>query len=217
VDLKTLERAVAEDPKNPDARLALGEALVEAGRGSDALDHLRQALLLRRDSFEAYLALGKALLSEGEQIAAIATLEGGREMARKTPSAGEWVPRFDEALTGLGPVKRRSTAPLDDAAFDALARSTLESIARRVRALGGAIEIQQSPTVVVLAAPAGKLGLSEQRTSREIWCSSSLGELRFRYIPSSSRWRAAEGEELISTVGEFLSRALGSRVSLEAQ
>jgi frataxin-like iron-binding protein CyaY len=215
MDLGSLERAVGEDPKNPQARLALGEALLAAGRPDDALDHLRKAMGLRRDYLEAYLALGRALLAEGEHVAAIATLEGGREMARQGGHV-DWVPRFDELLAGLGPVKRKGGAPLDEAAFDELARGELTAIAKRLAALGRDVAIQHTPTVLVFHTKSrAKMGLSVQKGAREIWSSSVLGEIRFRYIPSSTHWRAAEGQELRAIVSEFLTRELGEPVSIE--
>jgi frataxin-like iron-binding protein CyaY len=214
MDLETLERAAKADPKNAAAQLAFGEALLQANRAGEALEPLRRALLLERDRLEAYLALGQALLAEEEHVAAIATLEGGREMAAKAGRA-ELVARFDASLQGLGPVKRRDAAPLDESAFDTLARGELAGVAERLRALGRGVAIQQTPGVLVLEVRGkAKMGLSVQKSSREIWSSSALGELRFRHIPSSKHWRAAEGEELVSTIDKFLSLQLGEAVRL---
>jgi frataxin-like iron-binding protein CyaY len=105
-----------------------------------------------------------------------------------------------------------------EADFDQLARATLAEIATRAAALRRGIVLNQTPSVLVIEVSGkARLGLSEQKSSREIWCSSSLGELRFRYIPSSKRWRAADGEELMSTVREFLSRSLGESIQFEHQ
>jgi iron donor protein CyaY len=213
MDIESLERVVALDPKNPSALLDLGLALIAAGRAADALDPLRHALILRRDYCEAYLALGQALLDEGEQVAAIATLEGGREMARKSADPA-LLERFEAALAGHGPVKRRGTA-LDESAFSEVARGTLATIADRVTATGLDVGIQRSPGIVILdVARRAKLGLSEQKSSREIWCSCALGEFKFRYIPSSGHWRTADGDELLQIVSRFISRETGAAVSL---
>ncbi|MFN0206390.1 MAG: tetratricopeptide repeat protein [Planctomycetota bacterium] len=214
MDLSDLEQAVALDPKHAEARLQLGLALIDAGRPSDALDHLRKAMILRRDFSEAYLGLGRALLAEGEHIAAIATLEGGREIATKTGRV-ELLQQFETALHGLGPVKRRSGAPVDESAFSEIAQKALADVAERVAALGMDILIQRSPGIVIFdIRRKTKLGLSEQKTPREIWCSCSMGEYKFRWIPSSGLWRTADGDELISFLGRFLSRETGGTVSL---
>lgn len=214
MDLSALERAVTLDPNDASAQLAWGEALILAERPGEALVPLRRALALRRDLIEAYLALGRALLAEGEHVAAIATLEGGREMAKKGGRL-DLVPAFDEALAGLGSAKRRTHAPLDAAAFDRIAQSMLGGIAARAAAVSERVSVHATPSVVVLAVAGGrKLGLSEQRTAREIWCSSPLGEIRFRHIESSGHWRAAQGEELLATVERFLTDELGTEVSL---
>jgi tetratricopeptide (TPR) repeat protein len=213
MDLHELERAVEQDPKDPIARLRLGGRLLDEGRAEEALDHLRRAMILKPDLGEAYLSLGQALLSLEEEVAALATLEGGREIAR---SAGrvDLVAEFDALLAGRGPVKRSGAGTIDEAAFTELARSTLASIAQRLSSLP-AVALQRSPSVLVLEAAGARMGLSEQRSSREIWCTSGLGELRFRHIGASGRWRAGGGEDLVSVVGDFLSRQLGARVTLE--
>lgn len=215
MELAALEQAVSADPNNPEARLALGEALLASGNADGALDHLRKALGLRRDYLGAYLALGRALLAEGEQIAAIATLEGGREIARKLGKE-EWGPRFDEALDGLGPVKRRGAGPIDENAFHDIAAKTIGVLSRALQAIPEDITIQQTPGVLVFEVRRkAKMGVSEQRTHRELWCTSALGEFKFRFVASSKCWRTADGDELAAVVGRFLTLQIGDRVTVE--
>lgn len=218
MDLADLERAVEDDPKDPQLRLELGSRLLEAGRGDDAIDHLRRAMILRDDYLEAYLALGKALLAAEEDIAGVATLEAGRDIARRSASEEDraLAARFDELLAGRGPVKRARAGPMDEAAFSEAARAALASIAERLAALPREqVAIQHTPSVLILEARRrAKMGLSEQRSHREIWCTSGMGELRFRHMAASGRWRAAGGEDLMTVVSEFLSRELGRPVAL---
>lgn len=214
MNLETLGAQVAADPNNAQARLEFGRALLAANRPDDALDHLRKALVLRRDYLEAYLALGETLLAEGEHIAAIATLEGGREIARKVGNH-ELAASFDSALDGLGPVKRRGGAPLDEHSFHELATKTIAEVAKRIQQLARNIQIQHSPSILVFdVAGRAKMGISEQRTPREIWCSCALGEFKFRYIPSSKLWRSADGDELYQLVNQFISKQFGESVAI---
>ncbi|MBI3818744.1 MAG: hypothetical protein HY286_08650 [Planctomycetes bacterium] len=208
MDLTELDLAVRSDPNNAQGRLALGVALLEAGRGSDAIEHLRRAMMLQRDFLEAYAALGRALLAEGEHVAAIATLEGGREIARHA-SDELAVAKFDAALEGLGPVKRRGAGPLDDRAFHDVAAKTLAELKDRLARLPLDVKIQFTPGILVFDAANSKMGLSEQKTSKEIWCTSALGEFKFRYIGTSNSWKTADGDELTGVVRGFLARAAG--------
>ncbi len=211
-----LERAVAADPNDAALRLRLGEALLDAGRPDDALDHLRRAMILEPDRVEAYLALGRALVAEEEHIAAIATLEGGRDRAAAL-GRDECVPAFDALLAELGPGKRSGgVGALDEEAFSRIARAELAAVAGRLRALAAPIELSHTPSILVLTvAGRAKMGLSEQRSAREIWCTSGLGEVKFRYMTQSSRWRAGGGEELRSVVAGFVAREIGRSVSLD--
>lgn len=213
MDLSIATKNVEADPNNPELRLELGLALMEAGRANDAIDHLRKAMTLKKDHLAAYLALGRALLQEGEHIPAIATLEGGREIARKLQMEPE-VAAFDAALEGLGPPKRRAAAPLDDAAFRDLARKTLAQVGSRIADRGLDVRMHATPSVLILETCGSKLGLSEQPTSREIWCTSALGKFKFRYIPGGNYWKNADGAELLATVSAFLTRSLGGKVQL---
>jgi len=219
MDLADLERAVDADPKNAALRFELGTRLLESGRADDAIDPLRRAMILQKEFVEAYLALGRALMASGEDVAATATLEAGRDLALTSRKASdvELVPRFEELLAGRGPAKRSHGAPMDEAAFAELARATLASIAERLATLPrGEVALQHTPSVLVFeVARRAKMGLSEQRSHREIWCTSAMGELRFKHMSASGRWRAGGGEDLLAVVGDFVSRQLGRPIRVE--
>lgn len=66
---------VAKRPANPRARNNLGLALAEAGRPGEAVPHLREALRLAPDYFDARNNLANALAAEGRADEAIAEFE----------------------------------------------------------------------------------------------------------------------------------------------
>ncbi|MBL8694567.1 MAG: tetratricopeptide repeat protein [Planctomycetes bacterium] len=212
VNLEELQSAVASDPQSAELRAQLGDALLRHGRAEDALEHLRRALALEPARLEVYLLLGQALAAESDHIGAIATLEGGQALARRAGRA-DLLPQFEARLGELGPGKR-SRAGMDEAGFRGTARAALASIAQHAAELEGVTQ-QTSPDVVVLEARKAKIGLSVQAAAKEIWCTWSGGELRFRYIVGTQRWRAGGGEELMASVAEFLSRNLGRPVAFQ--
>ncbi|HKD99367.1 MAG TPA: tetratricopeptide repeat protein [Planctomycetota bacterium] len=213
MDLNELVQAVQKDPKDAAARVRLGERLLADGKADDAIDHLRRAMILDRERIETWLLLGRALLACGEHVAAVATLEAGRDSA-KAKGRSELQAEFEALLAGHGPVKRAGAGSMDENAFSELARATLASIADGLVASKLPVSMQRSPSILILEAKGAKMGLSEQKTPREIWCTSGMGELRFRWIATSGRWRAGGGEDLLGTVGQFLTRQLGRSVHL---
>jgi len=78
--LIVLERAIEHAPDFYDARVALGHALLEAGRRDEAIAHFRRALLLNRMNADAHSGLGAALLAQGDREAGIAELRRAIEI-----------------------------------------------------------------------------------------------------------------------------------------
>jgi protein O-GlcNAc transferase len=73
--ISVLQKLVASEPRNPDARLLLGSLLMEAGDKSGSIEQLETAVKLRPRSEEAYNALGEAYNKFGENAAAQAAFE----------------------------------------------------------------------------------------------------------------------------------------------
>ena len=57
---------VKEQPGNPMFRFSLGQSLVNAGRGAEAVEHLRLAAESRADWMMPRILLGKALQAAGD-------------------------------------------------------------------------------------------------------------------------------------------------------
>lgn len=70
-----LQKLVASEPRNTDARLLLGSLLMEDGDKSASIEQLETAVKLRPRSGEAYNALGEAYNKFGETAAAKAAFE----------------------------------------------------------------------------------------------------------------------------------------------
>ena len=73
--VKVLERIVASNPRDGDARLMLGAIFTEDGRLPDALAQLEQAVRLKPQSADARQACGEALVKSGNPKAARAEFE----------------------------------------------------------------------------------------------------------------------------------------------
>ncbi|HEX4229581.1 MAG TPA: tetratricopeptide repeat protein [Bryobacteraceae bacterium] len=65
-----LQKVIASNPNDADARLLLGSLFMDAGRGQEAIAQLTEAVKLRPRSAEAQNALGEAYNSAGEAKAA---------------------------------------------------------------------------------------------------------------------------------------------------
>jgi tetratricopeptide (TPR) repeat protein len=72
---RLLERSLALDPSRPETRLALGQALLDAGRPREAIPHLRGALDAGYRLDLAGFALVQALAADGQGVEAAARLE----------------------------------------------------------------------------------------------------------------------------------------------
>jgi tetratricopeptide (TPR) repeat protein len=70
-----LERSLALDPSRPETRLALGQALFDAGRPRDAIPYLREALDAGYRPDLAGFSLVQALAAAGDEAEAAARLE----------------------------------------------------------------------------------------------------------------------------------------------
>ena len=70
-----LEKRVATDPRDADARLLLGSLLTEAGQGPEAIAQLTEAVKLRPHSAEAQNALGETYNRFGDAKAARGAFE----------------------------------------------------------------------------------------------------------------------------------------------
>lgn len=68
---------------SPMLRLSLANALVAAGRATDAIPHLERALELDSGYSAAWKLLGKTLLDTGEPARALDTCERGIAVARE--------------------------------------------------------------------------------------------------------------------------------------
>ena len=73
--ISVLQKLVASEPRNTDARLLLGSLLMEDGDKSASIEQLETAVKLRPRSEEAYNALGEAYNKFGETAAAKAAFE----------------------------------------------------------------------------------------------------------------------------------------------
>ena len=72
---------VAKVPDNMLFRFSLGQALYEAGRGSEAIEHLERCAASRDDWMLPRILLGKALLEAGHSERARPILETALELA----------------------------------------------------------------------------------------------------------------------------------------
>jgi cytochrome c-type biogenesis protein CcmH len=69
------EASVARDPRDVVALVALGDAYLDAGRSSDAVNAYLRALEIEPDNIQASLALGVVLLSAGQPAEALALFD----------------------------------------------------------------------------------------------------------------------------------------------
>jgi predicted TPR repeat methyltransferase len=123
IALGSLERARAAAPNTPDILVSLGEALVAAGRPTDALPHLLAAIRLAPRSAPAFAMLADAQLESGDRQAAlrtyrkVLTLDGKSQLAAHMVAALEsesahgapgyvsglfdaYAPTFEQHVTG---------------------------------------------------------------------------------------------------------------------
>jgi tetratricopeptide (TPR) repeat protein len=109
--IELLERAVALDPRFAPAHAALGNLLLRAGRGYEALLAYRLAAQLAPDFAEAQLAVGELLHTAGDADGARAVFAQGLRARRVFPAPqARSVPRV---LLLLSPLGWSANVPLD--------------------------------------------------------------------------------------------------------
>ncbi len=81
-----LRRAVAQDPKLPEAPYTLAVVLWQTGRPTEAIPFLRTAIALRPDGADAHYVLGTILRQQGELDEALAEF---RETVRRRPDSAD--------------------------------------------------------------------------------------------------------------------------------
>ncbi len=79
--IQTFQAKVAERPDNLLFRFSLAQALCEAGRDLEAIEHLEHCTASRDDWMLPRILLGKALLKKGAPDAARPILEKALELA----------------------------------------------------------------------------------------------------------------------------------------
>lgn len=79
--LEQFERLAAQQPANPMFRFSLAQALIAAGRGSEAVPHLEYCAASRADWMVARILLGKELLHAGRRAEARPVLEEALRLA----------------------------------------------------------------------------------------------------------------------------------------
>lgn len=79
--IKTFQSKVADKPDNVLFRFSLAQALCEAGRSHEAIEHLEHCVASRADWMLPRILLGKALLAKGEPAAARPILEDALALA----------------------------------------------------------------------------------------------------------------------------------------
>jgi predicted Zn-dependent protease len=79
--INIFQNKVANSPDNLLFRFSLGQALYEAGRGSEAIEHLERCAASRDDWMLPRILLGKALLEAGQPERARPILEAALELA----------------------------------------------------------------------------------------------------------------------------------------
>ncbi len=82
---KALRQIVAGDPKNPQANLRLGYALLEAGRCDQAVPHLKTAIAGNVPTADAYLGLGLCQVRERRLQDAVASLTEANRIEPENP------------------------------------------------------------------------------------------------------------------------------------
>jgi tetratricopeptide (TPR) repeat protein len=107
-----LERAVALDPSNPVARMNLGIALAQLGRGEEARRELDAAVLLAPENPQVYSNRGFLRFSRGDAAGAVADYRSGLQAAARK---GQWdTPRGESVVSfheRIFDVLRRSGDP----------------------------------------------------------------------------------------------------------
>ncbi len=90
------EHMAAEDPDNEMAHFSLGNALLKAGRHTDAASSYQRCIQLNPQMSKAYQLAGEALIESGRKQEAADVLSTGYEIAARN---GDMMPR--QAIKGL--------------------------------------------------------------------------------------------------------------------
>lgn len=85
--VSALESAVREDPTDPDARMALAESYLQAGRYADAISQAQQVLALYPENERALFVAGVAFTFQGKPGDAIQPLATFSAMRSQSPQA----------------------------------------------------------------------------------------------------------------------------------
>ncbi len=98
--IRALQRAVEDDPADLDLRAHLAEMLLGAGRGGEALEHIRVVIAGRPDDIAALETARQAALLDGdEQLATTyARLAGALGGDERESAGGEPVDEYDQFL-----------------------------------------------------------------------------------------------------------------------
>jgi Flp pilus assembly protein TadD len=175
-----LRQAVAHDGASPELRLALAEALADAGRLDDAEREARAVLELDRrgpTASEALVLLGRIAAARGDREAAILSLRQAAQLEAATAAAGGeadpapwrllaqlYVEGGDEAAAARALEDGARSVPGDGSGFRELGRSALErrEPGRAERHLARAAELDPRDADVhrLLAAAHEALGRS---------------------------------------------------------
>ena len=94
--IEQFEHMAAEDPDNEMAHFSLGNALLKAGRHTDAASSYQRCIQLNPQMSKAYQLAGEALIESGRKQEAADVLSTGYEIAARN---GDMMPR--QAIKGL--------------------------------------------------------------------------------------------------------------------
>ena len=181
-----LEKVIEMAPDFPRAHLALGKALLQDGKATEALTALQNAVKLEPEGGEANYQLGLALVRAGRKEEGAAQLKKGRELV----AAGD---RAQNALLDIADGRAAlDRGDLDEAAskFRHALQLRPES-AEAQRLLDSALERLRSRSVAGTAAPAAVMRSSGLSESDDV---ARVSELE-RYI-KDAKW--AEVEPLLT-------------------
>jgi SpoVK/Ycf46/Vps4 family AAA+-type ATPase len=127
--IRALQRAVEDDPGDLDLRSHLARVLVEAGRGAEALEHVRVVIAARPDDVAAIETAQQAALLAGDETlaATYATLAGALGGAAApveppAPAEGEPVDEYDQFLLDVLAEERGRVKLSDVAGLEAVKR-----------------------------------------------------------------------------------------------
>ena len=92
--IEHLRKAVSYDPRYVQARVVLGDALIESGRVAEGAEHLREAVAIEPRAVPARLGYARALVSLGRVADARAWLEEGIRVLPDRPELRQMLSRL---------------------------------------------------------------------------------------------------------------------------